>query len=234
MRWRHGGCRLFACAWWHAVRGRCRRAGESPISRPAGSVRGATRGGPAAREGVGCDAPRRRLRPKSGRGAPAAVQLRPLVHRSRLLLTRPARPLLPLSPPTTGTGVVTPPRPLTCVALGGMQTAGLTHAAAPRLSRGPSARRQTAAACAVAGAVPVYSGMRRCGAVDLVSSGRVSSGRACLAAAVATSTRRAARGGPTRLATTAMFEVRHCVPASRVQGRRASAQRQGVDLRWRG
>ena len=233
MRRRHGGCRLFACAWWHAVCGRCRRVGESPISRPAGSVRGATRGGPAAREGVGRDAPRRRLRPKSGRGAPAAVQLRPLVHRSRLLLTRPARPLLPLSPPTTGTGVVTPPRPLTCVALGGtMQTAGLTPAvAAP--SRCRSARRPSAA-CAVAGAVPVYSGMRRCGAVDLASSGRVSSGRACLAAAVATSTRRAARGGPTRLATTAMFEVRHCVPASRVQGRRASAQRQGGDLRWRG
>ena len=106
-----------------------------------------------------------------------------------------------------------------------MQTAGLTPAvAAP--SRCRSARRPSAA-CAVAGAVPVYSGMRRCGAVDLASSGRVSSGRACLAAAVATSTRRAARGGPTRLATTAMFEVRHCVPASRVQGRRASAQRQG-------
>ena len=72
----------------------------------------------------------------------------PLCTESLLLLTRPSFPLLP-SPLATGTGVVTPPRPLTCVALGGMQTAGLTHAAAPRLSRGRSARRQTAAACAV-------------------------------------------------------------------------------------
>ena len=154
----------------------------------------------------------------------------PLCTESLLLLTRPSFPLLP-SPLATGTGVVTPPRPLTCVALGGMQTAGLTHAAAPRLSRGRSARRQTAAACAVAGAVPVYSGMRRCGAVDLVSSGRVSSGRACLAAAVATSTRRAARGGPTRLATTAMFEVRHPTAATPALGRRGRAQAQGGDLR---
>jgi len=87
-----------------------------------------------------------------------------------------------------------------------MQTAGLTHAgAAPRLSRRRSARRAVSVP-ATASAVPVYSGMRRCGAVDLVSSRAACGQRASLAAAVAGSTRRASTAGPHRLVTTAMFE----------------------------
>jgi len=89
-----------------------------------------------------------------------------------------------------------------------------------RVAPSAAARRAPPAA-----ALPVYAGMRRATAVDLVGPSSRASGSLRTAAAV--SCRRAGGAGARRLATTAMFEVR----PSRRAG--AAASPRPRMLRWR-